>query len=183
MSEEQAGSSDDGREAVRELLRNREEQAEDEFVFGAERVTIERIGPGNGPFRVRKRDFQFLVDEPSERGGTDTAPNPLAYFLAGAATCLLSHYMLRAIADEMELDELSLAARGQFNRRLFGGAFTKVVYDVRITSSEKHARIEELARTAEEMCYAHNTLANAGVELVHNVHVNGERIATFERVP
>lgn len=169
------------REAVRDLLRRRDAQAEEEFVFGAERVTIERVGEGNGPFRVRKRDFEFLVDEPPERGGTDSAPNPLAYFLAGAATCLLSHYMLCAIADDLRIDGLSLTARGRFNRRLTGGAFTEVVYDVKIESREERDAILRLAERAEEMCYAHNTLANAGVGLTQAVHLNGERVAVLEK--
>jgi hypothetical protein len=45
--------------------------------MAADRVVVEWIGPGTGPFMARKRDFEFIVDEPLERGGTDTAPNPV----------------------------------------------------------------------------------------------------------
>ena len=55
--------------------------------LAADRVVVEWIGPGTAPFRVRKGGFEFVVDEPVQRGGTDTAPNPLAYFVAGAASC------------------------------------------------------------------------------------------------
>src|SRR3954469_18274710 len=89
----------------------------------ADRVVVDWIGPGTGPFRVRKRDFEFTVDEPLERGGADTAPNPLAFFLAGAASCLANHHVSLAIHDELNLTGLGIAAVGHFDRVLVGGAF------------------------------------------------------------
>src|SRR5437868_14646732 len=91
--------------------------------LAADRVVVEWIGPGTGPFRIRKRDFEFMVDEPLERGGADTAPNPLAFFLAGAASCLANHYVSLAIAEDLVLSPLGVTAVGHFDRVLLGGAF------------------------------------------------------------
>jgi uncharacterized OsmC-like protein len=163
-------------DAVRQLLRNRESPPSAEFSVGSERVDLELIGPGNGPVRVRKRDWEWLVDEPPERGGSDSSPNPLAYFLSGSASCLLSHYMLCAIAEELPVDSLTMTARMRFARKLYGGRVTSVVYDVRFESSADAETFRSFAQRAQAMCYAHNTLAAADVELLTNVHLNGEKI-------
>jgi hypothetical protein len=36
-------------------------------------------------FEARVRDFTFQMDEPELRGGGNTAPSPMEYFVAGAA--------------------------------------------------------------------------------------------------
>src|SRR4051812_42001812 len=97
--------------------------------MAADRVVVDWIGPGTAPFRVRKRDFEFVVDEPTERGGTDTAPNPLAFFLAGAASCLANHYVSVALTDDFALNGLTVAVVGHFDRVLIGGAFRDITYD------------------------------------------------------
>ena len=167
------------RAAVVQLLQNREKAPDGEFVHGAERVSIELEGSGNGPFKVRKRSFEYLVDEPAERGGQDTAPNPLAFFLGGAATCLLSHCMLNAIADGISFDAVRATALGHFDRVLFGGAFKDITYEIRLESSHDPEQIAALAEKAEAMCYAHNTLVNGGVRMTTKVHVNGELVRTL----
>jgi len=167
------------RDSVAQLLRNRDRAPDEEFVHGAERVTIERTGPGNGPFTVRKRTFEYVVDEPAERGGQDTGPNPLAFFLGGAATCLLSHYMLIAIAEGIEFSSVKVAALGHFNRVSVGGAFRDITYDIRLESEHDAKEIVALAEKAEAMCYAHNTLVNGGVAMTTNVYVNGDLVKSL----
>lgn len=151
--------------------------------MAADRVVVDWIGPGTGPFRVRKRDFEFVVDEPAERGGSDTAPNPLAYFLAGAASCLANHYVSVAVSEDVSLQALSIVAVGRFDRVLVGGAFRDVRYDVRIETDEPADRVRELAGRADAMCFASNTLANAGVVLRTRVVVNGAVAAELVRDP
>lgn len=148
-------------------------------LFGAERVDITLEGPGNGPFRVRKREFEFIVDEPPLRGGTDQGPNPLAFLLAGSATCFLSHFMLVSIRDELKIDGLKLTARGHFDRRLIGGSFEDMIYDVKVRSRESAEDIAATAQFAEKSCYAHNTLVQAGVDLTINLELNGEHLLTL----
>ena len=149
--------------------------------MAADRVDVDWVGPGTAPFRVRKRDFEFVVDEPLERGGTDTAPNPLAYFLAGAASCLANHYVSVAIADGVSLRGLTITAVGHFDRVLIGGAFRNIRYDILLETDEREERIRDLAERADVMCFASNTLANAGVVLTSRVIVNGETVATLRR--
>lgn len=158
-------------EAVRSLLSERSDS--DEELFGLQRVDLELEGAGNGPFRARRDDFEFFIDEPPTRAGTDAGPNPLVYFVAGAAGCFLSHLMILAIGSETVLDEVRMSARGYYDRRTLGGHFTRFVYDLRLASDEAATDIEDIVRRAEKMCYAHNTLARADVRLETNVTLNG----------
>ncbi len=84
---------------IKEHIRKRDEANDAKFLFGAERVDLRRVE--HLKFEVHKRHFTFLVDEPADRGGTDEAPNPLAYFMAGAASCLLNQYATFAIAKDI----------------------------------------------------------------------------------
>ena len=165
---------------VRALFAMRKKAEEEEPQTLNERVDVTLEGVGNGPFRVKKRDFSFYVDEPAQRAGTDQAPNPLAFFLSGAATCYLSHFMLISIRDELPVDALRMTARAHFDRRLLGGIMKDVIYDLKLESSAGGEAIEAVAREAEKACYAHNTLVAAGVELTTNVFLNSEKVCSFQ---
>jgi uncharacterized OsmC-like protein len=149
--------------------------------LAADRVVVDWVGPGPAPFRVRKRDFEFVVDEPLERGGTDTAPNPLAFFLAGAASCLANHYASLALTEGLPCTRLRIAAVGRFDRVLVGGAFREISYDVQIDTDGPVDGVPELAERADTMCFASNTLVNAGVQLTSTVRLNGAVVATLRR--
>ncbi len=144
-----------------------------------ERVDVVLEGVGNGPYRVKKGDFEYVVDEPAGRAGTDEGPNPLAFFLGGAGTCYVSHFMLIAIREAIAIDSLKLVARAHFDRRLVGGILQDVIYDLRLESAASPSDIERVAREAEKACYAHNTLVSAGVELTTNVSLNGQPLVTL----
>ena len=159
---------------IKEHIKKRNEATDAGFLFGAERVDLRRVE--HLKFEAHKRQFTFFVDEPSDRGGTDEAPNPLAYFIAGAASCLLNQYATLAIAREVSLTGLELVARGHFDRRL-GGTFHEMIYDVKLNTTASRETVLNLAREAERMCYAHNTLKQAGVKMVTNLFLNGEQIS------
>lgn len=166
------------REAVARLMDKRRGADNGERALtGTERVDIELEGVGNGPFKVRKKDWEWVVDEPPERGGTDSAPNPLAYFLSGSISCLLSHYMLCAIEEDVDVSELRVMARMRYNRAAEVSRVTEVLYNVRIASEADREQISQMVSRAQDMCYAHNTLAAAGVNLVTDVELNGEHLA------
>ena len=158
---------------IKEHVKKRNEANDEEFLFGSERVDLRRVS--HLKFEARKKRFKFLVDEPPERGGTDNAPNPLAYFVAGAASCLLNQYATLAIARDVELDELQLTARGHFDRRI-GGAFEEITYDIRLESKASPETIIALSEEAERMCYAHNTLRKGGVKMTTNLYLSGKRL-------
>jgi len=160
-------------ETIREHVKKRHEASDEEFLFGSERVDLQRLD--HLKVEARKRHFTFYVDEPAERGGTDQGPNPLAYFIAGAASCLINQFLTDAIYRNVNLEDVQLAARGHFDRRM-GGAFEEIIYDLKLTSSSSEDDILSLAKEAEEMCYAHQTLKKAGVKMRTNIFLNGKPI-------
>ena len=158
---------------IKEHVKKRHEEDDEGFLFGAERVDLKRID--HLKVEVRKRGFTFYVDEPEERGGTDQGPNPLAYFIAGAASCLMNQFLTDAVYRGIDLRGFEIAARGHFNRKI-GGYFTDIFYDLKLTSQSSKDAILTLAREAEEMCYAHQTLKRAGVKMTTNIFLNGSQI-------
>jgi uncharacterized OsmC-like protein len=125
--------------------------------------------------------FPLTVDEPPSRGGDAVAPAPLSYFVLGAATCLLTQLAKLSLLRELQIDSLSLMARGHFERKL-KGAFTDVIYDVSITGTEGTAHVEKLCRDAEMQCLASNTLRKA-VDLTTNVEYNKRPLVTLPSHP
>ena len=155
---------------IREHVRKRHEADDEGFLFGSERVDLRRLS--HLKLEARKRKFTFIVDEPQERGGTDEGANPLAHFIAGAASCLVNQYLTDAIYRGVKLEGVEMTARGHFNRRM-GGAFSEIIYDLKLTSPSPKEAIIRLSKEAEDMCYAHNTLKKAGVKMTTNLFLNG----------
>jgi len=73
------------------------------------------------------------------------------------------------------LEDVDMTARGHFDRRM-GGAFTEIIYDLKLTSPSSKEEILSLATEAEEMCYAHQTLKKAGVKMKTNILLNGRPV-------
>ena len=73
---------------------------------------------------VKARQFEIVVDEPAELGGTDLGANPVEYVLAAFAGCL--NVMAHVIAKELnfELRGVEIDLYGDLNpARLFGMGF------------------------------------------------------------
>jgi uncharacterized OsmC-like protein len=167
----------DNRDVVVQHMEARQAGQDERVLVGNERVDIVLEGTGAGPFRVRKKDWEWVVDEPPDRGGDNAGPNPLAYFLSGAISCLLSHYMLCAIEEDVKIDALKVTARMRFNRAAEVSRITHVAYTVSLESPHDRAEVAALVTRAQELCYAHNTLLAAGVAMRTSVELNGEHLA------
>lgn len=140
--------------------------------IGTQRIDIQLIE--HLCFQASFGRFSFTIDEPPERGGTDRGLPPLAYFVAGAASCLMTQYAKLAIAKSVPLASMKAVARGHFDRRM-GGAFTDMIYDITIESPATEDAIRGIAREAESMCYAHNTLEKT-VHMQTILTLNGKRL-------
>lgn len=143
-----------------------------ETKIGTQRIDIQLVEQLQ--FRASFGRHSFTIDEPPERGGTDAGLPPLAHFVAGAASCLVTQYAKLAIAREIPVQSMKAVARGHFDRRK-GGAFTDMIYEISIESSADDSQIREMAREAESMCYAHNTL-NKTVRMQTKLTLNGKAL-------
>ena len=71
--------------------------------------------------KVKARNFEILVDEPQDLGGTNEGANPVEYLLASYAGCLnvMGHLVAKELDFELKGMEIDLA--GSLNpARLFG---------------------------------------------------------------
>jgi len=143
-----------------------------EPTIGTHRIDIELVEQLH--FRASFGRFSFSIDEPPERGGTGAGLPPLAYFVAGAASCLMTQYAKLAIAKDLPVTSMKAVARGHFDRRI-GGAFRDIIYEIAIESPAHEGTIKEIAREAQLMCYAHNTLKNT-VRMQTSLTLNGKRL-------
>lgn len=159
---------------IKGLIKKRKEESDQEYLHGAERVEVVHLE--NLCFEASKKDFHFLVDEPPERAGTGKGPNPLAYFLAGAASCLMMQYAELIIAEDLKIDKLSISARARYNRKP-GSRFDDVIYDVRISGEENPERIRKLSVDAESLCFASNTLRNGAAQMSSTITLNEQQIS------
>jgi uncharacterized OsmC-like protein len=57
------------------------------------------------------RPFTFLGDEAADRGGHETGPSPMRYFLTGIAFCLLGWWAKGASHLDVEIDSLEVTIR------------------------------------------------------------------------
>ena len=113
-----------------------------EAEIGTQRVDVELAEQLR--FKASSGRFSFTIDEPPERGGTDAGFPPLAYFVAGAVSCLLTQYAKLAIAKDVRLTSMKAVARGHFDRRM-GGAFTDMIYEIAIESPAGEDAVREIA--------------------------------------
>lgn len=116
------------------------------------------------------QELTWHSDESKERGGQGRGASPLSYFLSSMGFCQFVHYTEHAVVDNIRLDSIEMRIDGtimyQRPRR-----FTKVTYEVQISSPESDEVIKKLARAATEDCYVTNTLKRTcevtGV-IIHN---------------
>ncbi len=71
-------------------------------------LTFSVRGRNESPTRfvANSRQFQLIIDEPEELGGSDQAANPVEYLLAAYAGCL--NVMAHIVANEMNIQLRSL---------------------------------------------------------------------------
>ena len=80
---------------------------------------------------VKARNFEIIIDEPAELGGTNEGPNPVEYVLGAFAGCL--NVMAHVVAKElnMTLRGVKIDISGPLNpARLFGQSFEDCHHDV-----------------------------------------------------
>ena len=157
---------------VKDYLQKRSQAGDKEFLNATTGIDLKIVSQLK--FEARRRQFVFYIDEPPERGGTDAGLNPLGYFIAGAASCLLNQYAMLAMGRDLPLQG-ELSARATFDRRL-GGAFETIDYDIRLESTASEDEIRRLSKEALGMCFANNTLRRAGVKITANLFLNGKPI-------
>ncbi|MDX9769436.1 MAG: OsmC family protein [Tenuifilaceae bacterium] len=116
---------------------------------------------------VKARNFEIIVDEPEELGGTNTAANPVEYVLAAFAGCL--NVMGHLIANEMgfELKDLKIDISGDLNpAKLFGksdedrAGYKNIVVKMIPTCNADKVTLEKWLHAVESRCPVSDNIQN-----------------------
>ena len=116
---------------------------------------------------VRARNFEMVIDEPRNLGGTDTGPTPVEYVLGALAGCLnvVGHVVAKEMAFELkgitfelagELDPAKFLGESTTNRAGFQEIRVKVIPD----SNASKEQLDAWLKTVESRCPVSDNLAN-----------------------
>lgn len=120
--------------------------------------------------QIQVRKFTFKVDEPTELGGSDAAPNPMEYVLGGLIGC--ANVMLYLVAEEVGLlySDAEYEVKGVIDLRGLQGVsdvcrhFTEVSGTIYVGTNDK-TKLAEVARQIESRCPVFNLLKDAGTKV------------------
>lgn len=131
------------------------------------KFSVQSVSQSPARTEVSTRGFRLIVDEPEALGGTNQAPNPVEYILAGYAGCLnvVTHLIAKEL--QIELPDLRIEIEGELNPdRLLGSSFSQRAgyqsLQVKLSTSRAlDEKIKEkLINEIENRCPVYDNLAN-----------------------
>lgn len=131
-------------------------------------------------FRSEEAAFEFVIDEPSVRGGDSRGPTPLGYFAAGAASCLAMQYAGLIKEQAIPVTGLKMLARAHHDRER--RVFIDMAYRVELTGAISADDAVALAQAATKRCFVENTMTQV-IPITTDVRLNGETVTTISRHP
>ena len=101
-----------------------------------------------------KRIHTFVIDEPTELLGEDTAANPQEYLMGAMNACILNTYVIAAAMKGIKLERVEMETEGELDLRGFLGMDKNVIpgykelkYKVRLKGNGTSEQYEEVHRT------------------------------------
>jgi putative redox protein len=101
--------------------------------------------------RVPIRDFEVLVDEPVESGGTDAGPTPTELLLASLGACFAMAVAHAVRKRGQELADVSVRVYGEYQ----GPRFARITVEARSSQPEL---VRSVLDRAIRSCYVSNTM-------------------------
>ena len=124
--------------------------------------------PSHSLSEISIRDLAFAIDEPTERGGTNTGPTPTDTALAALIGC--TNVIGHKCADSLGIDigHLSISAVCDFDRRgvtlqdEIDVPFTKVVLKIETGETVSQADLDRLTAEVSKFCPLSKLFRQAG---------------------
>ena len=98
-----------------------------------------------------KRLHTFVIDEPKELLGEDTAANPQEYLMAAMNACIMNTYVIAAAMKGVRLEKVEMETEGELDLRGFLGIDENVIpgykelkYKVRLKGNGTREQYEEI---------------------------------------
>ena len=108
---------------------------------------------------VSVRDFEFVVDEPADLGGTNEGPNPVEYLLGAWAGCL--NVVAQKVCEEhgVDLAGLDIDVEGDLDPRKFMGmadepraGFQEIRVELAVDTDADDETLETIREEVEARC-------------------------------
>lgn len=111
------------------------------------------------------QSWDMATDEAPNLGGEDTAPPPLAFFMAALVGCAMTQVRMMARQLKVQVDGLTVTARAEWVRDVpeqgVHVADTEgYALDIQIDSPSDPQAVLELVRAAQHGCFVEHSLAN-----------------------
>jgi uncharacterized OsmC-like protein len=120
---------------------------------------------------VSVRDLSLTIDEPKERGGTNTGPSPTETLMSALIACtnVITHKI--AAKHGIAIDAMSVDLEAKFDRRGVTLAeeiavpFPEVTLTINLTSEASAAEIETLKSELAMFCPVSKVIREAGTRI------------------
>jgi uncharacterized OsmC-like protein len=165
-------------------------QLNDTVRQGSNRSVVSMTGRAVRRFvmQAEVEGHRIVTDEPVHGGGTDLAPAPLRYFVAGVVECALIWVVKVAAVEGLEITRLSaeaeafleagtvgLDALSSTAEVVSGRGFDRLVLTVSVASDDSPERVADVVRKGVRACPAAVTYAR-GAQLDLGVLHNDEML-------
>ncbi len=145
------------------------------------KISVKAACPSHARTDATMRRHTLVIDEPSERGGTDVGPTPLETLLAAYLGC--TNVILNLLAEEMGviLEGLTLAlsasfdTRGVFDKAPVAVPFPEIALAVELTTDADEEQVERLRLALARRCPVSVILRQAGSRIVETWTVRRPR--------
>ncbi len=116
---------------------------------------------------VKARNFEMIVDEPDQFGGTNNGATPVEYVLASLAGCLnvVGHMVAKEL--DFEIKSLSFDISGPLNaEKLFGkdtndrAGYKNIQVTIRVDTDADEETLNKWAEIVEDRCPVSDNLSN-----------------------
>lgn len=104
-----------------------------------------------------KRIHTFVIDEPKELLGEDTAANPQEYLMGAMNACIMNTYIIAAAMKGIKLESVVMESEGELDLRGFLGidkniiaGYKELKYKVRLKGNGTKEQYEEVHKAVVE---------------------------------
>lgn len=148
-------------------------------------VTMKLRGKSQSHARmdIKVRDIETIVDEPTERGGTNLGPTPTEFLIIALVSCtnVVGHRVAKK--NGVEVKDMSVDVEALFDRR--GAAviepvdipFKEIKMTITMTATGDDAAIAKMQAELGNYCPIEKTLTNAGTKVEKIWHVTAPAAA------
>lgn len=119
--------------------------------------------------RCHARGFEFMIDEPQNVGGTDTAMNPLEALLCSLGACKMMVANFFYGTKKINLSNMSVRLEGEIDSDRLKGkpdvkiGFSKITTFYSIKADNSEDEIKDFIEFIEKTCPVKDTIVNTPV--------------------